>query len=160
MHTSSYAAVLGSSSAATSPDLGPELAGGAYLRPVVLADVRSGDQANCEEVFGLVLVVVLYADQDDAVRLANDTEYGLVGGVTGIDVTGATALARQLVAGTVWVNSWHHMHPEAPFGGFKMSGIGGRWGAGAWTSTPNSRTSTCTSIRRPNPLLTEWYSRG
>ncbi len=81
-----------------------------------------------EEIFGPVLVVIPYEDEDDAVRIANDSEYGLSGGVWSADQAHALAVARRLRTGTVTVNR-APIAFDGPFGGYKASGIGREYGA-------------------------------
>jgi aldehyde dehydrogenase (NAD+) len=77
-----------------------------------------------EEIFGPVLVVIPYEDDDDAVRIANDSRYGLSGGVVSSSLERAMAVASRLRTGTVAVNGGGFYAPDVPFGGFKDSGIG------------------------------------
>jgi len=107
-----------------------ELGVGHYVRPTVLTGVSPQSRIAQEEVFGPVLVVLPYADVDEAVVLANATSYGLAGSVWGADDGQAFAVARRLRTGRVDLNgaAWN---PSAPFGGYKQSGNGrelGRWG--------------------------------
>ena len=76
-----------------------------------------------EEVFGPVLVVIPYGSVDEAVAIANDSDYGLAAGVWG-SAERALEVAGRLEAGTVWINDWHAGFPLNPFGGYKQSGIG------------------------------------
>ncbi len=96
---------------------------GFYVRPTVLAGVQPGSQVEQEEVFGPVLAVIPYADEDEAVAIANGTPYGLAGGVFSGDQERAVALARRLRTGMVDVNGGR-FNPLAPFGGYKQSGNG------------------------------------
>lgn len=98
------------------------LAHGHYVRPTVLADVTPGMAVAREEVFGPVLVVLAYDDLDDAVRLANDTDYGLAAYVSGADLGLARRLATRLRAGQVSINGAYDL--AAPFGGYRRSGNG------------------------------------
>ena len=98
------------------------LTAGHYVRPTVLADVTAGMTIAREEVFGPVLVVLGYADTDDAVAIANDTDYGLAAYVSGQDLDRARRLASRLRAGQVSINGAYDL--AAPFGGYKRSGNG------------------------------------
>ncbi|MGW4844388.1 aldehyde dehydrogenase family protein [Nocardia brasiliensis] len=97
---------------------------GHWIGPTILADVEPGMTVAREEIFGPVLVVLKYDTVSAAIELANDTEYGLSAGVWGRDMAAALAVARQLEAGTVWINDWHMVNVAYPFGGYKQSGIG------------------------------------
>jgi acyl-CoA reductase-like NAD-dependent aldehyde dehydrogenase len=101
---------------------------GYYVRPTVFSDVTPDMRIAREEIFGPVLVVLPYDDEDDAVRLANDSEYGLAGGVWSASEERATRVARRLRTGQVEVNGGV-FNPLAPFGGFKQSGHGRELGA-------------------------------
>ncbi len=98
--------------------------GGFYIEPTVLADVTNDMKVAREEIFGPVLSVIKYSDIDEAVSLANDTDYGLSAGIWAGDLVRAQQLSRELRAGSVWVNDWHMMRTDAPFGGYKQSGYG------------------------------------
>ncbi|MDP9101761.1 MAG: aldehyde dehydrogenase family protein [Actinomycetota bacterium] len=96
---------------------------GYYVRPTVFTDVKPGSALEQEEVFGPVLAVIAYEDEDEAVRIANDTPYGLAGGVFSSDQERALAIARRLRTGMVDVNGGR-FNLLAPFGGYKQSGNG------------------------------------
>lgn len=106
---------------------GPEapqgLAHGYYVKPTVFADVRNDMSIAQEEIFGPVLAIIPYEDEEDAVRIANDTIYGLAGAVWSSDPERAKAVARRLRAGQVAINGGR-FNPLAPFGGYKQSGHG------------------------------------
>ena len=100
------------------------------MRPTVFANVSNSMIIAREEIFGPVLSIIGYAAEDDAVAIANDTDYGLSGGVWGTDTDRALAVAKRLRTGQVDMNGAFLNH-EAPFGGYKKSGNGrelGRYG--------------------------------
>ena len=103
---------------------GPEFAQGNFVLPTVVVDVTNDMRIAREEVFGPVLSVITYDTVDEAVAIANDTEYGLSAGVWGTDEERTLDVARRLEAGMVFVNDWHVLHPAYPFGGYKQSGLG------------------------------------
>jgi aldehyde dehydrogenase (NAD+) len=97
---------------------------GFFVEPTVFADVTREMSIGREEVFGPVLAVAPFADEDEAVRMANDTPYGLAAGVWTSDLRRAHRVAHAIRAGTVWINAYRTVGPMAPFGGFKASGMG------------------------------------
>ncbi|MGC7097230.1 aldehyde dehydrogenase [Amycolatopsis lurida] len=109
------------------PEVPAGLEGGNYVTPTVFADVDNSMRIAQEEIFGPVLVVIPYDTEDDAVRIANESEYGLSGGVWSSDEAHALAVARRMRTGTVTVNG-ASIGFEGPFGGFKSSGIGREYG--------------------------------
>ncbi|MEU1365437.1 aldehyde dehydrogenase [Streptomyces sp. NPDC005803] len=109
------------------PQVPEGLEKGNYVTPTVFADVDNSMRIAQEEIFGPVLVVIAYDDEDDAVRIANDSEYGLSGGVWSSDESHALAVARRIRTGTVTVNG-ASVAFDGPFGGFKASGIGREYG--------------------------------
>jgi aldehyde dehydrogenase (NAD+) len=121
----------------TRPD--GDLAAGNFVRPTVFADVDNGMEIAREEVFGPVLAVVPFTDEDEAVRLANDTEYGLGAGVYTTDARRAFRLARRLRAGTIGINGFQ-IEPHLPFGGFKQSGLGREGGQSAFEAYTELKT--------------------
>ena len=97
---------------------------GFYVEPTLFVDVESRMTIAQEEIFGPVLCVLAYDDDDDAVRIANDSRYGLSGAIFGGDEARAMAVARRIRTGTLAVNGGQWFHVDTPFGGYKQSGIG------------------------------------
>jgi aldehyde dehydrogenase (NAD+) len=97
---------------------------GYFVEPTIFGDVTNGMGIARDEVFGPVLAALRFADEDEAIALANATEFGLAAGVWTRDVQRAHRMARALRAGTVWVNAYRAVGPMAPFGGYKSSGMG------------------------------------
>lgn len=108
---------------------------GYYVRPTVFGDVDPRSNLGQEEVFGPVLAIIEYEDEADAIAIANGTQYGLHGAVFAADNDEATRVARQLRTGGIDINGGA-LNLEAPFGGYKQSGVGrelGRWGLEEYT---------------------------
>ena len=105
--------------------------GGWFMRPTILAEANHSMLVMTEETFGPVLGVAPFEDRGEALRLANDSRYGLAGFVFSRDVAGALTMAERIEAGSVWVNDIHRSYHDVPFGGMKESGVGrekGRYG--------------------------------
>jgi aldehyde dehydrogenase (NAD+) len=113
--------------AAGGPGRPQELNTGFYVRPTVFADVTPDMTVAREEIFGPVLSILSYKDEDDAVRIANDTPYGLAGYVSAGNIERARRVARRIRAGNVNLNGVMNDR-RAPFGGYKQSGNGREWG--------------------------------
>jgi acyl-CoA reductase-like NAD-dependent aldehyde dehydrogenase len=101
---------------------------GFFYAPTLLADVDPASEIAQQEVFGPVLAMIPYDDDDDAVRIANNSIYGLSGAVHGADEDRAIAVARRIRTGTLSINGGNYFAPDAPFGGYKQSGIGREMG--------------------------------
>jgi betaine-aldehyde dehydrogenase len=97
---------------------------GNFIEPTIFSDVRSTMRIVQEEIFGPVLVVLPFDDEADAIRVANDTVFGLAGAVFTSDVARAHRVIRKMRAGITWINAYHPTYNEAPWGGYKQSGIG------------------------------------
>ena len=107
----------------------PRLAGGYFVPPTIFADVSNDARIAREEIFGPVMTVIPFRDPAEVVRLANDNDYGLAAAVWSRDITKALNTARALRAGIVWINDTQPAPSEAPWGGYKQSGIGRELGA-------------------------------
>ncbi len=101
---------------------------GFFVEPTCFVDVTNDMTIAQEEIFGPVLVVIPFKDEEDAIRIANDSEYGLSGGVTSGDEARALRVAKRIRTGTVGVNGGMSIDVDLPFGGYKQSGLGKEWG--------------------------------
>ena len=106
------------------PATSPDLPGGQFVEPTIFVDVTPQMRIAREEVFGPVLSIIGFEDEAEAIRLANDTIYGLAAGVWTENIGRAVRMSKALKAGTVWVNTYRAVSYMMPFGGMKHSGIG------------------------------------
>ncbi|MFF2634182.1 aldehyde dehydrogenase [Microbacterium sp. NPDC058021] len=136
---------------------GDGLEAGFYIQPTVFADVDPSSGLAQDEVFGPVLSVIPFDDEDEAVRIANSTQYGLAAGVWTSDVSRTFRMTEALEAGVVWVNTYRTSAAQAPFGGTKQSGYGRERGAEAlddYTYVKNVMVDTSTEDRDPFVIRT------
>ncbi len=106
----------------------PDKGSGYFIEPTCFADVTNDMRIAQEEIFGPVLVVIPFEDDDDAIRIANESDYGLGGGVVSANLDRAMNIARRVRTGTMSVNGGMSIAGDIPFGGYKASGVGREWG--------------------------------
>jgi aldehyde dehydrogenase (NAD+) len=117
---------------------GEGLENGSFYKPTIFGEVETGMTIAQEEIFGPVLSVLRYNSVDEAIRIANDSIYGLGGSVWSSDTIRAQEVAKRMQTGTVWINAHHIITPATPFGGYKQSGVGrefGPWGLESYLET-------------------------
>lgn len=127
---------------------------GLFYEPTIFTGVTNDMRIAREEVFGPVLSVIPFDDEDDAVRIANDTIYGLAAGVWTTSLDRGVRMAERLRAGTVWVNNYRSTSVTSPFGGFKQSGIGREGGMTAILDYMELKSVwLSTGVDIPNPFI-------
>ncbi|MDI3509170.1 MAG: aldehyde dehydrogenase, partial [Clostridiales bacterium] len=97
---------------------------GYFIKPTILIDVDNKMRVAQEEIFGPVVCFIRFKDEDEVIKMANDSEYGLGGAVWTKDLNRAFRVARAVETGRMWVNNYNNLPAHAPFGGYKKSGIG------------------------------------
>lgn len=97
---------------------------GYFLKPTVIDNVSPDATVACEEIFGPVVAVIPFSDESEAINIANNTRYGLAGGIWTRDINRALRVSRRIKAGYLWVNTYGGIIPQTPYGGLKESGIG------------------------------------
>lgn len=127
---------------------------GLFYEPTIFTDVKNGMRIAQEEVFGPVLSIIPFEDEDDAVRIANDTIFGLAAGVWTQNLARGVRMAERVRAGTVWVNNYRSTSVTSPFGGFGMSGIGREGGiTGIYEYMELKSVWLSTGVEIPNPFI-------
>ena len=119
------------------PDVNPD---GAFLRPTIIDRLPHTSRTSTEEIFGPVVTVHRFESDEEAIAMANATEYGLAGSIWSKDTERAHALAQNIETGIIWVNTWLHRDLRTPFGGVKNSGVGregGVWSLGFFSEPLN-----------------------
>jgi acyl-CoA reductase-like NAD-dependent aldehyde dehydrogenase len=136
------------------PHVVPDWPNGMFFEPTIFVGVENRMRIAQEEVFGPVLSVLRFKDEDDAVRIANDTQFGLAAGVWTTSLRRAIAMADRIRAGTIWVNNYRSTSTTSPFGGFKMSGFGREGGlAGMREYLEVKSVWISTAVEIPNPFI-------
>ena len=101
-----------------------ELGKGSFLSPTIFADVNNSMEIAQQEIFGPVVCVIKFKDEDEVIAMANDSEFGLGGAVWSKDINCAMRVARNVETGRMWINTYNQLPAHSPFGGYKKSGIG------------------------------------
>jgi betaine-aldehyde dehydrogenase len=139
------------------PLLSDQVRSGAYLEPTIFTNVRNSMSIAQEEIFGPVLCVIPFTSADEAVHIANDTQYGLAAMIWSKDLEKANKVARRLRCGTVWINTYGVFLNEVPFGGYKHSGFGRELGlTGFWEYTQIKHIAT-DKTPGGKSLVTSWF---
>ncbi len=113
---------------------------GYYVTPTIFANANNQMRFVREEIFGPVVPVIPFKDFDEAIKIANDTPFGLAAGVQTRDTAKAIRAANLIKAGTIWLNTWHEYDPNMPFGGYKMSGYGREQGKEAFEAYTQTKS--------------------
>ena len=132
----------------------PECGNGWFVEPTIFSGVRNSMRIAQEEVFGPVLAVIPFKDDEDAIAIGNDVVYGLAAGVWTQNIRRALTMAEKLQAGTVWVNTYRAVSYLSPFGGYKRSGLGRESGQEMikeYLQVKSVWISTATDV--PNPFI-------
>ena len=110
------------------PQLEGEFQGGYFFQPTIFGEVKNKMRVAQEEIFGPVTCAITFKDEDDLIRQANETNYGLSAGIWTRDITRAHRFAKAIHAGVIWINTFNMFNAASPFGGFKQSGYGREMG--------------------------------
>jgi len=136
---------------------GPEYGAGQFVEPTIFVDVQNHMRIAQEEVFGPVLAVLKFKDEEDAVRIGNDIRFGLAAGVWTQSLHRALYMADQLKAGTVWINNYRSTSYTTPFGGYKDSGIGREGGIEAVKEYLETKSVWVSSdLDMPDPFIRKY----
>jgi aldehyde dehydrogenase (NAD+) len=134
------------------PYTGPGAKGDQFVEPTIFTGVRNDMRIAQEEIFGPVLAVIPFEDEEDAIEIANDIDFGLAAGVWTSDIGRSFRMAEKLKVGTVWVNTYRAVSYTSPFGGYKRSGLGRENGVDAiydYLQVKSVWVATETTARNP-----------
>jgi (Z)-2-((N-methylformamido)methylene)-5-hydroxybutyrolactone dehydrogenase len=132
----------------------PECGNGWFVEPTIFTGVKPTMRIAQEEVFGPVLSIIPFEDEEEAIRIANDTMYGLAAGVWTTSIRRALVMSERLEAGTVWVNTYRAVSYMSPFGGYKRSGIGRESGINAIREYLQTKSVWIDTVgKAPNPFV-------
>jgi aldehyde dehydrogenase (NAD+) len=132
--------------------VGANLDSGYFIQPTVFADVSNRSELAQEEIFGPVLAIIPFETEAEAIALANDSRFGLAAGIWSNDISRVMRVSREIQAGSIWVNTYRAVAAQAPFGGFKESGIGrerGEAGLREYLTTKNVMIDFSNAERDP-----------
>ena len=122
------------------PCLPKEFENGNWIAPTVIADLDVSSRCSTEEIFGPVVTIHKFINEEEAIKIANNTRYGLAGSIWTTDLEKGNRVAESIHTGMIWINTWLHRDLRVPFGGVKDSGVGregGRWSLGFFSETMN-----------------------
>lgn len=122
------------------PEIGTEFEGGNWISPVVVEGLSHESRCATEEIFGPLVTLHRFFDDDEAVKISNNTRYGLAGSIWTKDSSRGEKIAKKMDTGMVWINTWLHRDLRVPFGGVKDSGVGregGKWSLGFYSEASN-----------------------
>ncbi len=134
-----------------------ELKDGFYLEPTILSKVNNQMSVSRQEIFGPVLVVMKFREEDEAILVANDSPYGLAASVWTKDLVKAQRVAKQLQCGTVWINTYGGFYDAASFGGYKQSGFGRELGVEGLLEYTQSKHICIDETPGGRPLVSSWF---
>jgi len=135
----------------------PQLKNGFFFEPTVVVDAAPQAEISQEEVFGPVACVSKFSNIDEAIKLANNSKYGLAASIWTKDNLKAEEIARKLDAGTVWINTYGMFYNETPFGGFKQSGFGKELGKEGFLEYTRLKNILVDKTKDGKPLVNYWY---
>ncbi len=135
----------------------PEFKNGFFFEPTVFVDVTAKMRIFKEEVFGPVVTISKFSSQEEAVLLANDSKYGLAASIWSKDISSAKLLAKEINAGTNWINTYGMFYNELPYGGFKQSGFGKELGREGFLEYTRLKNILIDQTQDGKPLVNYWY---